>query len=134
MSVSEYIQAGLKSLSSAASGSQVSIKSFTRKTSNETVVVSINAWKIVVADAAVAKIQGNVYEANANVTLAHVNKDGSVQSNSENLGFKCVELTDSVSIDRYALKVVCIPKECDLKDVIITEPPTKKCEDSYSLG
>ena len=32
------------------------------------------------------------------------------------------------------MSVVCIPKECDLKDIIITEPPTQKCEDSYSLG
>jgi len=32
------------------------------------------------------------------------------------------------------LTILCVPKECDLKNVIITEPPTKICEDSYSLG
>lgn len=87
-----------------------------------------------ITDSAIASIQGNIYEANATITLKHLQKSGEVKVNVQSLGFRCVELTDSVSINKYALRVVCIPKECDLKDVIIVEPPTKKCEDSYSLG
>jgi hypothetical protein len=97
------VQSNLKKLRNSSNGSQISIQNLNRTSQTQNLHVSVNAWRSVQTDSAVAKIQGNIYEAAATITLLHENKDQSITTRTQSLRFYCVELTNDLSADRFAL-------------------------------